>query len=323
MAEDIAKIQTAVTALRDRLLAGKLFRTLPAELGALMDSVPSPDATPVAVPHDDLAALAGVHAIRDRIKDAKDPSISDSELDFMLAHLASTSPAVRDKGVFFLLNDLLQVGALTDEQIHMVFIRLQAPDVLYAHILEPENDAIFLRSFAVMILSVLTYADTHQYHLFTEAEYHELVLRITAYVVMERDGRGYVAQKGWAHGYIHIGNLLDELTGVGALQRGEKVLMMAAVIEGWQRQDQPLVYGEDQRIALYLTNLAGKHEFYANSLVMCLTHWQQKVKQMRPRESVRFWNQWYNRDRLLSALLMRGELPQVVVDYLQKILDFY
>ncbi|WP_054722575.1 DUF2785 domain-containing protein [Lacticaseibacillus nasuensis] len=323
MANEVAQIQAQVADIQQRLLAGKLFRTLPAELGQLMANAPELPATPIEEPHDDLAALARIHAIGKRVKAAKNPTVTDVELEFMLAHLASTSPAVRDKGVFFLLNDLLQVGALSDDQLLMVFTRLQAPDILYAHILEPENDAVFLRSFAVMILSVLTYADSHQYHLFSEAEYHTLVLRLTAYIVMEKDGRGYVAKKGWAHTYVHIGNALDELTNVEFLQRGEKILLMAAAIEGWQRIDTPLVYGEDQRIALYLTNLAAKHEFYANSLVMCLTHWQQKVQKNAPRESIRFWNRWYNRDRLLSGLLMRGDLPQVVVDYLQKILDFY
>ena len=66
-----------------------------------------------------------------------------------------------------------------------------------------------------------------------------------------------------------------------------------------------------------------KHQFYADSLVMCLTAWQTRLHDVRPQENINFWNAWYNRSRLLEALLMRGDLPKVVVDYLQKIIDLY
>jgi hypothetical protein len=51
---------------------------------------------------------------------------------------------------------------------------------------------------------------------------------------------------------------------------------MMTALNGWQRMAHPLVYGEDMRFALYLTNLASMHQFYAQSLVMALTAWQKR-----------------------------------------------
>ncbi|WP_125704559.1 DUF2785 domain-containing protein [Lacticaseibacillus daqingensis] len=323
MTDEITQVRGQVAALRQDLLAGKVFAKLPAALAALRAAAPRQAATPVILPSDDIRALARIQTISLRVKKAKLASVSDEELDFLLTHLTSRNPAVRDKGVFFLLSDLFQADAFTPTQVRMLFTQLQAPDLLFNHILEPQSAALFGRSFAVMLLSGLVYADMNRYHLLTQADYQALLINLVTYILLERDGRGYVQDAGWGHAYTHIANLADELTQVPLLTRGEKVFLMAAVFEGWQHCDDPLVFGEDQRVAGYLVNLAVKHPLFAQAQVMCLTAWQSRLKDVRPQENLAFWNRWYNRSRLLEALLMRGDLPKLVVDYLQKIIDLY
>ncbi|KRN25082.1 DUF2785 domain-containing protein [Lacticaseibacillus camelliae] len=312
-----------IRSLRRQLHQGKVFRGLPNDLHELIKNVSVDAATAVALPEDDTEALAKIAAIELRLKAEKKMQVTDSDLRYLIAHLASTNPEVRDKGVFFLLSDLFQADAFTEKQVTWLFTTLQRKDILFAHITEPQNDAVFLRSFAVMLLSGLVYADLNRYHLLTPRQFENLLVNLCAYIVLERDGRGYVAGKGWAHAYTHIGNLADELSQVPSLMRGDKLLLMAAVLEGWQRSEDSLVFGEDQRVSAYLVNIATKNQFYADALVMCLTAWQTRLRNLKPQENLGFWTRWYNRSRLLEALLMRADLPKVVVDYLQKIIDAY
>ncbi|WP_461215092.1 DUF2785 domain-containing protein [Lacticaseibacillus sp. GG6-2] len=321
--DEFTKIYQAIQTLHAGLVSGKRFASLPQAFASLMINRPVAPAKPVIVPSDDAAALEQIKLIVTRVKQADAPTVTDDELSFLVDHLASLNPLVRDKGVFFCLSDLLQASVLTNQQLSWLFKRLQAPDVLYAHILEPTNDAVFLRSFAVMILSTIVYVDRSHYHVLTAKDYADLVVPLATYIALEQDGRGYVDGKGWAHAYTHIGNLLDELSQINTLKRAEKVFLLIAVLNGWQQMNVALVFGEDQRIALYLTNLASKHQFYAQSLVMCFTQWQKALQELRPVESEAFWNRWYNRSRLLEACIMRADMPQTVVDYLQKIIDMY
>lgn len=323
MSEELTRTFQTMRKLRDQLLAGQIFRTVPDAIDDVMANIVPEAATPVVIPDDDIKALGRIRTIEARVKHTKTPAVSDDEVAFLIDHLASLSPAVRDKGVFFLINDLLQMQAFSGTQIAWMVARLQEPDMMFAHILEPQNDAIFRRSFTVMILAGLIFSDTNHYHVLSAADYSQITLSLSVYIVLERDGRGFVDPYGWAHAYTHIGNVLDELTSVPSLARGQKLFLMLAVLAGWQQMVDPLIYGEDQRIALYLTNLTAKHQFYAESLVMGLTHWQQRLLKMRPQQSARFWNRWYNRNRLLGALVMRADLPKVVADYLQKIIDLY
>ncbi|WP_461224433.1 DUF2785 domain-containing protein [Lacticaseibacillus suihuaensis] len=323
MTEELVRVKSQVQDLRAALLAGKVFAKLPAALDGIMAGVTRSQPTPLILPSDDMRAIARMQTISRRIKNTKQPDVSDEELHFLLDHLASRNPAVRDKGVFYLISDLFQADAFTQPQVEWLFHELQAPGVLFSHILEPENSGVFGRSFAVMLLSGLVYADQNRYHALSQADYQLLLMNLVTYVVLEKDGRGFVEGAGWAHAYTHIGNLADELTQVPVLTRGDKVLLMAAVFAGWQHNDYALAFGEDQRVAGYLVNLAAKHQFFAESQVLCLTAWQGRLKDLHPQESVAFWNRWYNRSRLLEALLMRADLPKVVVDYLQKIIDLY
>ncbi|MEN2327426.1 DUF2785 domain-containing protein [Lacticaseibacillus paracasei] len=316
-------IQRTVQQLRDLLNKGEIFTALPNMLGKVIESVAVEPATPIKIPRDDKTAIVKIRAIQKRIKQTSDPSVTDDEIDFLAAHLASTNPAVRDKGVFFLFNDLFQAEAFTNEQIQTLFKRLQAPDILFNHIFEPQNNGIFLRSFSLMILSGMIYADRNRYHVLTKADYLATVQNIAVYILLEKDGRGYVEKKGWAHAYTHIGNMLEELSQVGVLPRAEKVLLMAAVVEAWRRVERPLVFGEDHRMALYLSSLTNVNKFYSETLLMCLKNWQHALVNVRPQESYSFWVRWYNRNRLLQALALRADLPQPIADYIQQIVDLF
>ncbi|MCG4280835.1 DUF2785 domain-containing protein [Lacticaseibacillus saniviri] len=323
MSEQLSNIAQAVKALRTQLTKGEIFAGLPNKIGDLMESIDVEPKQPVIVTSDDLEALSRIREIEKRVKHSPHPQVTDDEISFLVDHLASLSPAVRDKGVFFLMSDLLQMNAFTDQQFHWLFDRLQAPDVLFAHILEPENDAIFLRSFALMILSGVVYADQARYNVLTDDDFDRIALTLATYIVMERDGRGYVDGKGWAHAYTHMGNLLEELSQVNSLPRATKVFLQMVTIEGWRRIETPLIYGEDQRIASYLSGLTQVNPFYVEALLVSLKNWQQSLLQLRPRESIRFWNRWYNRGRLLQAMLLQGEMPEQIQEFVQQVIDVY
>lgn len=325
MNEEVARVHASLAALRKRLLAGEIFAQLPGEIAALRQSVKRTPKTPVELPDEGAitrARMAGLYHDIHLNKTGK-TEISDADLAWLIDHLGALEPTIRDKGVYFIVSDLFQDDSYTDTQLRWLFNRLQDPELLFSHILEPTNNAVFGRSFAIMILSGLVYADQDRYHVLTADDYSQLLLNFATYIMLETDGRGYVSRHGWAHSYTHIANLADELTEVKALPRGQKVFLMAVLIDGWQRMNDSLAYGEDQRVAAYLVNLANKHQFYADSLVLILTAWQDRVAKQQTQESIAFWNRWYNRSRLLETLLMRGDLPKRVSDYLAKLIDLY
>ena len=270
MTDAVTETLRQLDQLRTRLSRGELYQRLPQKVGELIDNLPHEKRTPVPVLKDNKAALAQIKSLRLQIKQKKLTAISDAEIDFLLAHLAATDPLVRDKGVYFLFNDILQARLLSAAQIKRIFHRLLDPNILYGHILETKSNAIFLRSFSVMILSGILYVDRMHYHTLQTADLEEVSLKISAYMAMETDGRGYIGTRGWAHAYSHVGNVLDELTESTSLNRANKLFYLTVLLARYQRLESPLIFGEDHRLALAIANLVNKNKFYADYFLLLL-----------------------------------------------------
>ena len=278
-----------------------------------------------------MAALAKKY--RDRVQELKNADekdadkevpqdLDDKELDFLLDQLGNPDPRMRDHGSFYVFNDILRTGVLNDDQFHYAVAVTSSPEYLFPHIRESESDALFRRSFAVLVMGTLLFADRNFYHTLTEGEILVLLHRLATYALLEEDGRGFIENKGWGHAWIHVGNVFDELIERN-LTRADKIFLMTAIVLGYQQVRDPLVYGEDQRLAFSLSNLVNKETFYADYLLLLLKQWQGRLMSIRPRDSVTFWNRWYNRNRLLEAMILRGDFPDSINQFLNDVTNNY
>ncbi|KRM22302.1 DUF2785 domain-containing protein [Latilactobacillus graminis] len=323
--KEIQAVMQQLDAVRNALIKGDIYQSIPEKILVIMDSVQyKPRRTHIVVPDDHEAVLKRIAAIDARIKTAgKKATISDAELDDLLVHIASPDPLVRDKGVFYLFNRLLRQTVLTPAQLIWVKDRLLQDDYLFAHILEPENDAVFLRSFSVMFLAGILYANRTFYHVFSEAELLAIERRIMTYAIVELDLRGYVDGKGWAHAMTHIINVWSELNEAEEIQRADKILMLAVVLQAYRFSDNALAYGEDSHLTNVLISLMNKHQLYVDYCLVILQEWQRALLTMSPQDTIAFWNRWYNRNRFLQSLLVQPELPEKIATYLRKISDLF
>lgn len=316
--------------LRLQLNRGDIYKNLPTLLSAARDQVPrkkrrSAYHRPTTSALDLARMLALNKRYRDRLQEMKHDDdqagqapaqdLADGDLDFILDQLSNTDLRLRDHGAFYLINDLLRTHTLTDEQFHYAVAVVSSPEYLFDHIMEPEADALFKRSFSVLVLGTLLFADRTDYHTLTEGEVLVILHRVAAYALLEQDGRGYIGGKGWGHAWIHIGNVVDEL-GERNLTRADKIFLLSAVMLGYQSVRDALAYGEDQRLAYSLSTLANKETFYADYLLLLLKQWQGRLMTMRPQENVAFWNRWYNRNRLLEAMILRNDYPDSIMKFL-------
>ncbi|WP_057768739.1 DUF2785 domain-containing protein [Lactobacillus selangorensis] len=324
MVDQVAQTRQQLKKIQQQFMAGESFHELPERLNQLAKQVTyAADKTPVVLPRDTQTALARVKQIDDELKQSDEPQISNDDLQFLLAHLGVTNARLRDRGVYFLFNDLIRLTAFTPEQEEWLVMQLISPAYMFDHILEPHNNAVFKRSFAVMLLAGLLYADRHYYHVLSSAEINAVILAMATYMLLEQDGRGYIDHKGWAHSYTHIGNVLDELFQSTVLNRANKLFLLAAFYTGYRQMNDPLIYGEPQRLAMAVANLTNLNTLYTDYLLLILQDWQKEIAQLQPEQNIAFWNRWYNRDRLLQSMLVRGDQPQKIQDYLGKIIDMY
>lgn len=318
----LEELRQTLVGLRNEVNAGRLYKSLGTQLGELIDTIPVVGATELNLPDDGTEIKGLLMRLNEAIHEGLEPEVSDADLLILLRHIGSPDPAIRDKGVYFLFNDLIQQQLLSNAQMNMVVKFLSRDTVLFNHILEPENDGIYQRSFAVLILSVVVYADRAGYHFLSEEVVDELVNQIATYILLERDTRGFIGVNGWAHTYTHIGNLLDELTERESLTRADKLFLMAVLVERYKQLDGALIFGEPQRIAGYLSHLTNKNRLYADYLLAQLKRWRQQLMVVQSAETQAVWNRIYNRGRLIEAMIVRHDFNESIMKYLSSVIDF-
>ncbi|ERL66440.1 DUF2785 domain-containing protein [Schleiferilactobacillus shenzhenensis] len=319
--------------LRVQLNQGDIYKNLPTLMVAARRRVGRKKRrTAVKLPETNPMMLGRMLALnkryRDRLAQASQDNddsaaplpqdLKDEDLDFILDQLGSTDLRMRDHGAFYLFNDLLRSHTLTDEQFHYSVAVVSSPEYLFAHILEPESDAMFRRSFAMLVLGTLLFADRNDYHTLTGGEILVILHRVATYALLEQDGRGYVDGKGWGHTWMHVGNVVDELIERN-ITRADKIFLLSAVILGYRDVADGLVFGEDQRLAFSLSSIANKETFYSDYLLLLLKQWQEDLQHIHPQENITFWNRWYNRNRLLTAMILRGDFPDSILRFLNNI----
>ncbi|HAT53775.1 MAG TPA: hypothetical protein DCW31_00725 [Lactobacillus sp.] len=325
MADELKQVdgvRTELRSLRQQVQAGVVFQSLNTKIGDVLDNLPKNEATPVTLPDDDDGVKDLLQQLNQQVRATTLDSIQDDQLMQLINHLRSTDADVRDRGIYFFFNDALQQQILTEDQLRLSMNTLLQDRVLFSHITEPENDGIFGRSFAVMILSVLAYANRVDGHFLDAETVMRLVDQLATYIALENDTRGFVGKAGWAHAYTHIGNLLDELAESKVLTRADKVFLMIEILEKYRRLDTPLIFGESRRLAAYLSTVVNINDLYEQTFLQEWRQWRVRLSNTPQPEDEAGWTRLFNRSRLLSAMILRDDYPEAINNALNAEVDF-
>ena len=321
----VEDVRQELQAIRARVHRGELFDSMGVEIGRLLDQFDWDAPTPV-MQLDEMTTMQ-LHA---RVADwqkalmmGETVTLTDQDVLDMMTGLRQVDPALRDKGIFFFISDGLQANIFSDHQIVLMVRYLLQDSVMFSHITEHENDGVFLRSFAVFIISLLNYANRQQpVDLFSKDLHETIIANLATYIALEHDTRGFVAEKGWAHTFLHIGNLLDDLSHDSSVARADKVFLLTVLIERIKRLETPLVMGENRRLEGYIVSLINMNKLYQDYFLKQLKQWRQEMtRQMRP-EVEGDWHRLYNQQRLLQGLLLREKLPKDIYNYLNEARNF-
>jgi uncharacterized protein DUF2785 len=176
---------------------------------------------------------------------------SDRPLDELTAELTamlgSTRPEVRDGTAFPALATWIDNGVYDDLLAGLGDGMVAGLSVGLG---EDGTDTVFRRSFSALILGACIERDNAR-HLLPGAKILEWGDRAATWFLTERDTRGYVTDKGWAHAIAHGADTLGALGESPHLAGPEHAVLLDIIAERLLEQpsDAPLAAGEPDRIA--------------------------------------------------------------------------
>ena len=163
----------------------------------------------------------------------------------LTAMLGSPDPALRDDLAYPALGTWIDRGVYDDL---LVGLGDGMAAGLQVGLGEHGTDSVFRRSFSVLVLATVIERDTHEL-LLPADQVLRWGDRIVTWLLRERDLRGHVPGKGWAHALAHGADAVASLAGSRHFGVTELTVLLDVLADRIISADSELLAGEPDRVA--------------------------------------------------------------------------
>ncbi|MCR8746849.1 DUF2785 domain-containing protein [Romboutsia lituseburensis] len=136
---------------------------------------------------------------------------SDELIELMLKNIGSLCPELRDNTIYIGWVNLEESNKISTKQKLWLIDGILSRNLLFYGIKEQYSDEVFTRSFVSLLLVVLL--ESHFKNRYIDAETEKEIIKLSIeYMETEKDNRGFVDEKGWAHAFAHGADLLETIS---------------------------------------------------------------------------------------------------------------
>ncbi|WP_337034978.1 DUF2785 domain-containing protein [Paenibacillus illinoisensis] len=166
----------------------------------------------------------------------------------MLQHIGSTDPVLRDELIYVTFATWIGQGIFSAEQLRVLLHKAMDDQHLFYGIGENGMDSVFTRAFSVLLLPPILSMDRQRNFLIKE-DIEAIHHRLTTYLKEEKDVRGYVDEKGWAHAPAHASDAVEDLAQSPYMDEAALRELLDSFAVKITDSSAVYIHDEDQRIA--------------------------------------------------------------------------
>ncbi len=165
----------------------------------------------------------------------------------MLQYIGTTDSVLRDDLIYSNFNQwILKHRLLSFNQLRELACKAISDQHIFYRMGEIEGDGVFTRSFSMLLLPLILIS--HREHPYLSAsEIDQIKESLLRYGREEKDFRGFVKDKGWAHAAAHYADALDDLAQAVELKAPDLRYILSVISPLVCRQDQAYGCGEEER----------------------------------------------------------------------------
>lgn len=175
-------------------------------------------------------------------------NFTNEQVNLLLDNIGNLNPTVRDDLVYTLFARGFLERAFTHEQEQTIINTFITEKKLFKDIAKPQNDNVFLRSFSALLGSVILEKD-QETEILTNEQRKQLFAWSIDYLLREKDYRGYVEGKGWAHSIAHGSDFLGAALSHPKFFEQNQNRLMQIIPTIFKNMKAPFVDDEEQRLA--------------------------------------------------------------------------
>ena len=171
----------------------------------------------------------------------------------MLDNIGVVDPVLRDELIYMVLANWIMDDQYNKDELKQILNICLDEDHLYYKLGSKEDDTVFTRTFSALIVAVLFHKDNEDDFLNTQ-EFQDAASKVFNYYSEEKDLRGYIEGKGWAHSAAHGADILAEIGKSKKAQKRQLMKLLQAIIDKAQVADHIYYNAEDERMAKAVKN---------------------------------------------------------------------
>jgi hypothetical protein len=129
----------------------------------------------------------------------------------LMPNFRSSDAELRDELSYTILENILKRESFTPQELEMLLAVSVSEDYLFWRIGECGTDSVFARAFSILVVAAIIGIDASR-KLLRPDQIQHTTKTVMDYIHLERDYRGYVEHKGWAHSVAHMSYALTTCT---------------------------------------------------------------------------------------------------------------
>lgn len=169
----------------------------------------------------------------------------------LFGYLGNLDPELRDDIAYIVYANWLKREMYSRDEIRLHMEELLAN--LESGIGETKTDSVFLRSFSALFLAEIVHNDNKK-TLLEKADIHSILAKGLWYLDAEKDPRGHIPVKGWAHALAHTADLMMVLGKNRHVEKdGLEKILQGITNKLVHSTNWIYIHGEDERLANAVT----------------------------------------------------------------------
>lgn len=175
----------------------------------------------------------------------------------LFGYLGSTDPELRDDIAYIVYANFLKREMYSRDEIHAHVNELLVN--LENGIGETDADSVFLRTFSVLFLAEIIHNDNKK-PLLDEEQIRLILSKGLWYLESEKDPRGFIPVKGWAHFLAHTADLLLVLSRNRHTSKDDLEKILQSIRNKLvHSKNWVYTHGEDERLANAVIAILGRN----------------------------------------------------------------
>jgi Protein of unknown function (DUF2785) len=175
----------------------------------------------------------------------------------MCSYIGSSDPVLRDKLIYTLFFQLIIEDNRLGPDLLMELLQICLKEYLFYGIGEKETDTVFTRAFTTLLIALILYRDNEDDFL-SQAVVDQVKGHLIRYINEEKDVRGYVAGKGWAHSIAHVADAFDELVKNPKISRDTYPELLHSLWDKVYVSDRVYIHDEDERVLIPILEMLNR-----------------------------------------------------------------